>query len=101
MVDVVTKSESKMEEMVTVTESDSRDGDGDSEGGLDPPKSEKMDAVFVDVEVDVEIQPMTKELKALAVLDRSLFKNSVLKIDPFIAIKILYLVERIQIAFLF
>lgn len=39
--------------------------------GKDMPTG-KIDAVFVDVEVEVEVQPMTKELKALAVLDRSI-----------------------------
>lgn len=42
-----------------------------SEAGESAKKVEKIDAVFVDVEVEVEIEPMTKQLRALEVLDRS------------------------------
>lgn len=49
---------------------DKENGNGNKKGKETPP-SGRIDAVFVDVEVEVEVQPMSKELKALEVLDRS------------------------------
>ncbi len=59
-------------------EDDKENGCGNKKGKETPP-SGRIDAVFVDVEVEVEIEPMSKELKALEVLDRS-FKKQLITI---------------------